>query len=40
MILRQNKFCEYLVNIGLVDLKTSKELKVVNHDIAKAKGKG
>ena len=33
----ENKFCDYLVNIGLVDLKTSKDLKDVNHDISKTK---
>ena len=33
----ENKFCDYLVNIGLVDIKTGKNLKDVNHDIAKSK---
>ena len=35
----ENKFCDYLVNIGLVDIKTGKNLKDANHDIAKSKSK-
>jgi len=35
----ENKFCDYLVNIGLVDIKTGKNLKDINHDIAKSKSK-
>lgn len=35
----ENKFCEFLVNIGLIDLKTSKYLKDINHDVVNAKNK-
>jgi len=33
----ENKFCDYLVNIGLVDIKTGKNLKDINHEIVKSK---
>ena len=29
----ENKFCNFLLNIGLIDLKTSKILKEINHGI-------
>ena len=32
-----NKFCDFLINIGLIDLKTSKNLKQINHDVINAK---
>ena len=35
----ENKFCEFLVSIGLIDLKTSKYLKDINHEVVNAKNK-
>ena len=33
----ENNFCDFLINIGLIDLKTSKNLKQINHEIINAK---
>ena len=33
----ENKFCEFLVNIGIIDIKTSNNLKEINHDIINSK---
>ena len=33
----ENNFCDFLINIGLIDLKTSKHLKQINHEIINAK---
>ena len=33
----ENDFCNFLINIGLIDLKTSKNLKEINQEITKAK---
>ena len=35
----ENKFCEFLVSIGLIDLKTSKYLKDINNEVVNAKNK-
>ena len=35
----ENKFCDFLVSIGLIDLKTSKYLKDINHEVVNAKNK-